>query len=207
MTRHWTSLITLLILLTTFVHGKDKKKILPAYILQARTVVVVVDPEAGISPSDPNANRIAQQEVEKALMNWGRFTPVLDAQTADLVISVRRGNGKAVNPTVGGDPNNRPVIVQPNDSGGIRIGAQQGRNTPLNDPSVGAPPAPQPQTGIAPSEDMFSVYRGQVEYPLDNPPVWRYVAKDGLRAPAVPAVEQFRKVVEETEKQLSQKKP
>jgi hypothetical protein len=207
MTRHWTSLITLLVLLTTFVHGKEKKKILPAYVLRARTIVVVVDPEAGISPLDPNASRIAQQDVEKALVSWGRFTPVMDAQTADLVISIRRGNGKAVNPTVGGDPNNRPVRVQPNDSGGIRIGVQQGKNTPLNDPSAGTPPAPQPQTEIAPSEDMFSVYRGQVEYPLDSPPVWRYVAKDALRAPSVSAVEQSRKVIEETEKQLSQKKP
>ena len=206
MTRHWASLITLLVLLTTSVHGKDKKKILPAYVLQARTVLVMLDPEAGISPSDPNANRTAQQDVEKALMNWGRFTPVTDAQTADLVISIRRGNGKAVNPTIGGVPNDRPVLVQPNDSG-IRIGAQQGKNTPVTDPSVGAPPTPHPQTEIGPSDDMFSVYHGQVEYPLDSPPAWRYVAKDSLRSPSVPAVEQFRKAIEETEKQLSQKKP
>ena len=207
MTRHWASLITLLVLLTTSVHGKDKKKILPAYVLQARTVLVVVDPDAGISPLDG----IAQQDVEKALMNWGRFTPVMDAQTADLVISIRRGHGKAVNPTIGGVPNDRPVLVQPNDSG-IRIGAQQGKNTPVTDPSVGAPPTPHPQIETGPSEDMFSVYRGQVEYPLDSPPVWRYVAKDALRSPSVPvsvpvsvpAVEQFRKVIEETEKQLSQ---
>jgi hypothetical protein len=206
MTRNWVSLMTLLVLLTTSVHGKDKKKILPAYVLQARTVLVMVDPEAGISPLDPNANRIAQQDVEKALMNWGRFTPVMDAQTADLVVSIRRGHGKAANPTIGGVPNDRPVLVQPNDSG-IRIGAQQGKNTPVTDPSVGGPPTPHPQTEIGPSEDMFSVYRGQVEYPLDSPPAWRYVAKDALRSPSVPAVEQFRKVIEETEKQLSQKKP
>jgi hypothetical protein len=120
MTRNWVSLMTLLVLLTTSVHGKDKKKILPAYVLQARTVLVMVDPEAGISPLDPNANRIAQQDVEKALMNWGRFTPVTDAQTADLVVSIRRGHGKAANPTIVGVPNDRPVLVQPNDSG-IRI--------------------------------------------------------------------------------------
>lgn len=71
MTRHWASLITLLVLLTTSVHGKDKKKILPAYVLQARTVLVVVDPDAGISLLDPNANRIAQENVEKALGSGG----------------------------------------------------------------------------------------------------------------------------------------
>lgn len=206
MSRHWASLITLLVLLTTSVQGKDKKEILPAYVLEARTVLVVVDPEAGISPLAPNANRIAQEDVEKALMNWGRFTPVMDAQTADLVISIRRGQGKAVNPTIGGIPNDRQVLVQPNDSG-IRIGVQRGKNTPITDASVGAAPAPHPRTEIGPSEDMFSVYRGQVDYPLDSPPVWRCVAKDALRSPFVPAVEQFRKAIEETQKQLSQKKP
>ena len=206
MVRHWPSLIALLVLLTVSLQAKDKKKILPAYVLQARTVLVVVDPDAGISPSNPNENRIAQGDVEKALVNWGRFSPVMDAQTADLVISVRRGHGKAVNPKIGGIPNDRPVVMQPSDSG-IRVGAQQGKNTPVTDPSVAPPAGPHPGAEIGPSEDTLLVYRGQVQYPLDAPPVWRYTAKDALSAPAVPAVEQFRKAIEESEKQLSSKKP
>lgn len=206
MQRHWSPLILLLLLLIPSAYAKDKKKILPAYVLQARTVLVVIDPDAGISPANPNENRVAQADVEKALANWGRFTPVMDAQTADLVISIRRGHGRAVSPTIGSVPNDRPVIMQPNDSG-IRIGAQQGRNTPITDPSAMPPTSPHPQTEIGPSEDTFTVYRGQVEYPLDAPPVWRFGAKDALSDPAVPAVAQFRKAIEETEKQISQKKP
>jgi hypothetical protein len=206
MARHWSSLIALFVLLTTSLQAKDEKTILPAYVLQARTVLVVVDPNAGISPANPNENRMAREDVEKALMNWGRFRPVMDAQTADLVISVRRGHGKAVNPTIGGVPNDRPVILQPNDSG-IRVGAQQGRNTPVTDPNAAPPMGPHAQTEIGPSEDTLIVYRGQVEHPLDSPPVWRYVAKDALNSSAVPAVAQFRKVIEEDQKQLSQKKP
>jgi len=206
MLRHWFPLILLLALLTPFAQAKDKKKVLPAYVLRARTVLVVIDPDAGISPANPNENRIAREDVEKALANWGRFTPVMDAQTADLVILIRRGHARAVNPTIGGVPNDRPVLVQPNDAG-IRIGAQQGRNTPVTDPSAMPPSSPHPQSEIGPSEDTFAVYRGQVEYPLDAPPVWRYSAKDALSDPAVPAVAQFRKAIEETEKQLSQKKP
>jgi hypothetical protein len=206
MARHWSSLIVLFVLLTMSLQAKDKKKTLSAYVLQARTVLVVVDPDAGISPANPNENRIAREDVEKALMNWGRLKPVMDAQTADLVVSVRRGHGKALNPTIGGVPDDRPVILQPNDSG-IRVGAQQGKNTPVTDPNVAPPMGPHAQTEIGPSDDMLTVYRGQVKYPLDAPPVWRYVAKDALSSPAVPAVAQFRKAIEEAEQQLSKKKP
>jgi len=49
-----------------------------------------------------------------------------------------------------------------------------------------------------------------VESPLNRAPLWRYVAKNGLRSPDVPAVEEFRKALAEAEKQLQkqqQKKP
>ncbi len=64
---------------------------------------------------------------------------------------------------------------------------------------------PRISNEIGRAEDTFEVYRGGIKYPLDSSPVWRYSAKDALRAPNVPAVEQFRKVVAEAEKQ--QKKP
>ena len=101
--------------------GKDKKKIiLPKDVLEARTVLVVIDPDAGIAVDAPNANRTAQEDVEKALMSWGRFTLATDVSTADLIISVRRGNGKTAQPTIGGVPtNNRPVIFEPTDSGWV----------------------------------------------------------------------------------------
>jgi hypothetical protein len=40
---------------------------------------------------------------------------------------------------------------------------------------------------------------------VDYAPVWNYSAKDGLKAPSVAAVEQFRKAVEESEKAAAQK--
>jgi hypothetical protein len=56
---------------------------------------------------------------------------------------------------------------------------------------------------------MFEVYRGKVEYPLDNAATWRYIAKDSLKSPNVPAVAEFRKLIAEAEKQqqAQQKKP
>src|SRR5579859_7798042 len=88
--------------------AKDKKKIvLPTDILEARTVLVVIDPDAGIALDSPNANRTARDAVERALMNWGRFRLADDVATADLIISIRKGNGKMAQPTIGGIPNNR----------------------------------------------------------------------------------------------------
>jgi hypothetical protein len=182
--------------------GKDKKKvILPADVLEARTVLVVVDPDAGIALDAPMANRTAQEDVEKALMNWGRFNIAPDASTADLIISVRKGNGRIAQPTVGGIPtNNRPVILEPTDSG-IGMGGHTGNPSQTGDPTNSQPGIPHPQAEVGPAEDMFVVYRGKRDNALESPAVWRYIAKDALRSPGVPAVEAFRKLIAEAEKQ------
>jgi hypothetical protein len=181
--------------------GKDKKSILPTYVLNAQTVLVLIDPEAGTPMNAPLANKTAQDDVEKALMKWGRLKPVLDGYTADLVITVRKGSDKVVQPTVGGLPtNDRPVIVQPTDSG-IRLGGQKGQPPGTPDSTR---TAPGPQVEVAPREDVFAVYEGRVDAPLERSPVWRYARKDALRSPSVPAVEEFRKAIEEAEKQQQQ---
>jgi len=45
-----------------------------------------------------------------------------------------------------------------------------------------------------------------VPTPLERAPVWRYVAKDGLRGPDVRAVAEFKKAVDEAVKQQQQRK-
>ena len=50
---------------------------------------------------------------------------------------------------------------------------------------------------------MFAVYRGTPLNPLDAPAVWRFTAKGALASPEVPAVEAFRRLVAESEKQLA----
>lgn len=100
----------------------------------------------------------------------------------------------------GGPGNDRPVIIQPSD-GGIRIGGQSGTPPPVTSLPQPQQPGPRLGTEVGPDEDLFEVYRGNVEYPLDSPPVWRYLGKNALLPPTVPAVEQFRKVIEQAEKQ------
>lgn len=189
--------------------AKDKNKsTLPAYVLNAHTILVVIEPDAGEPLDQPYANATARDSVEKALMDWGRFALVPNGEESDLVIAVRTGNGRTMRPTVKGGPiDQRPGSAQGSDST-IRIGAQQGQAPPLTDP-MGSPPnhGPQISNEVGPSEDSFEVYRGGVQYPLDAPAVWRYSAKDCLRPPNVSAVEQFRKAISDAEKAQPPKKP
>ncbi len=189
--------------------AKDKNKpLLPGYILQARTIRVVIDPDAGEPLDNPSANYIARENVEKALTEWGRFDILMDGQESDLVIMVRTGDGRGMRPTVrGGTIDQRGGVGQSTDST-VRIGAQHGPPPSMNDPM--APPNRGPRIGneVGPSEDTFEVYQGQVQHPLDSSPGWRYIAKDCLRSPKVTAVEEFRKALAEAEKPKAQpKKP
>src|ERR1700683_4021449 len=98
LSRKVTAALALLVL-SLSAHAKDKKKVLlPADVLKDRTVLVIVDPSAGVDAENPNANRLARVNVEQALDKWGRFTPVQEGFTADLIIMVRKGNGKIVQP-------------------------------------------------------------------------------------------------------------
>ncbi len=200
--------LLLTVLVAPLGSAKDKSRInLPADVLHAHTVLVVVNPQAGEQLTDPNANRQAQEDVEKALTRWGRFDLVMEARSADLVIAVRRGSGKTVTPTMKGGPiDQRPVILQPQD-GSIRIGSQRGQPPDLTRPEAGGSDAsPHVQTEIGSQDDLFEVYRGGIDYPLDGSPVWRYIAKDALRAPSVAAVEQFRKAIGQAVQAAAKKK-
>ena len=203
--------ITAIILCSAVAPAKDK--ILPVDVLRARTVLVVVDPTAGVDARDPNANRAAREDVEKALDQWGRFTLVQEASTADLIITVRRGNGKFIQRTIGGTPINGTPPV----SGGTtttptqtttRAAVRLGPGNPNDPSSAGTQPStPEPQIEAGSPQDMFVVYRGSngspYWSPLDTPPVWRYSSKDALESPSVPAVEVFRKLIAKSEKQLA----
>ena len=188
--------------------AKDKNRSsLPEYVLRARTVRVVIHPGAGEPLDQPRANTTARENVEKALMDWGRFELVLDGQESDLVIAVRTGNGNSMRPTVKGGPiDQRPGVAQAGDSS-IRIGGQRGQIPSASDPGQSSPnTGPQISNEIGPSDDAFEVYSGGPDA-LNAPPVWRYIAKNCLRAPGVSAVAEFRKAVAEAEKPQPQKKP
>lgn len=68
-----------------------------------------------------------------------------------------------------------------------------------------------PGSEVGSADDLMEVYRGgqplpgdasrdATQYPLDEPPVWVYTAKDALKSPKLEAVAEFRKAVEAAEK-------
>jgi len=205
MQRRLSALLTVGLLVAVPVLAKEKKdKVLPPYILQARTVAVIVDPSAGVDPEDPRANQVAQKDVETALMNWGRFQPVMGATGADLIIVIRRGNGRLVDSTIS-DPrqNSRAGVINPTDNG-IGVGAQRGAQPNMGGSDSGQRPpqaqVPHPEMEIGGVADSFTVFDGKVERPLDGAPGWRYTGEEGLHPHNVPAVEAFRKAVDAGDK-------
>ena len=207
-------LLTFVLVATSLaIAGPKKKDQLPVYVLKAHTAMVIIDPNAGTSLTDPLANKTAQDEVEKALMKWGRLSLVMDPRSADLVIVIRKGSGKLVQPTVGGVPtNDRPVIVQQTDRS-IRLGGQQGRAPGSPQQPSPQDTSPTPQMEVTPPDDMFTVYEGQSEGAIDQRPIpidqrpiaWRFVSKNALHSPDVPAVSEFRKAIESAEKDQKSK--
>jgi hypothetical protein len=195
-------------LLVSLGYAKDKKATLPAYVLSAKTVAVIIDPNAGISVDDPRANQDAQKDVEAALLNWGRFEPVQSRQTADLIIVLRKGNGRMMNEIPDPRQNNRVGMVSPTGNG-VPMGGQNSPQPGMSgQPGMGSgQQTPSPQTEIGQADDSFVVYKGGDEPPLETPPAWRYVGADGLSPHSVPAVAAFRKAVENAEKAAAAKKP
>jgi hypothetical protein len=195
-------------LLVTLGFAKDKKNALPAYVLSAKTVAIIIDPSAGISIDNPRANDEAQKDVEAALLSWGRFEPVMSPQTADLIIVLRRGSGRMMNETMPDPGNDRVGGITPTGNGGS-MGGQRGPQPGIaGGPGMGpGQQSPNSQAEIGQADDWFVVYKGGEEKPLEAPPAWRYVAMDALSPHLVPAVAVFRKAVENAEKAAAAKKP
>ena len=196
MTRRFCSLLALILLLTGSALTKQKKPRIPDYVLHAQTVVVTIEPDRDEPLDNPNANRQARENVERALMGWGRFKIVPDGQPSDLVVGIRIGNDKPLRPTIKGGPlDDNP-----------RIG-QRSQGPPLGGQPDADSRSPRITNEIGPTADLFYVYRGDVANPLSSSALWHDAAKDGLRPPQIQAVEEFRKAIADAEKSKTANAP
>jgi hypothetical protein len=194
MAKRWFALIALGFLVS-FGFAKDKNKnTVPAYVLQAKTVAVIVDPEAQFSRDDPHADFMAQKGVEAALLKWGRFQLVSEARDADLLVVVRKGNGRSMDDMT---PDSRQG------NGGVdspRTGTMpQQPGMPGN--GTGQPP---PGTGFGITQDSFTVFKSGDD-PRSATPGWKYFGENGLDPGTVPAVAAFKKAIAAAEKAASEK--
>jgi hypothetical protein len=178
--------------------GKDKKKNpVPDDVLQAKTVVVVIDPGALAGRELLVANQKALENTEKALTKWGRLALVKSATDADLIVTVRAGMQQGGSGRMAG-----PRMGETTDSGLWVGGSQVSSPQAGSAGGAGSEPAGMGRDSVQ-TPDFFAIYRGKRENPLSQPAVWKYGSVDALRAPDVPAVAEFRKLIEETEKEKS----
>jgi hypothetical protein len=177
-------------------------------VLDARTIAVVAYPSQ--AAADSQENQRSRLEVQNALRQWGKYEVVADPAVTDLIIVVRKGHAQAA--TTGGPTGASPTTIDPLGSGGVNIGVHRGPNQPLSrtdSSQIGSGPLHGAEAGS--EDDLLEVYRGSqplpgdgsrnaTPYPLDEPPVWVYTAKDALKSPKIEAVAEFRKAVEAAEK-------
>ncbi|HKQ88454.1 MAG TPA: hypothetical protein VJS43_16980 [Candidatus Acidoferrales bacterium] len=183
-------------LLAAVVSARPKHKketVLPDFVWQARSVAVVILPDSPEPANDPLANHKAQENVEDAFLKWGRFRLEQERSVADLIIAVRKGSGKLATPTISHGPMDSPpgTIEATDDT--IRIGVKT-RGT------AAAEPVPGVEVGAA--DDLLEVFQAG-----SDAPIWKYSAKDALKAPGMPAVGKFREAVEEAEQAAKKQQP
>jgi len=115
----------------------------------------------------PPEDRQAVSDVEDAVRKWGRYTLVYERENADLILLVRKGR-----------------LAGAQEGVGVHLGSG-----PLT-PSIGSITA----ADAGDPRDTLAVYRA--EQGLDSSPIWRGIETDGLKAPGMKLVSEFKDKVE-----------
>lgn len=168
--------IGLLFVFVLALKAEDKTAI-SAVVKNATYVMVTTYSGDVFSPKVSPDDRHAIQNVQDAIQKWGRYKLVYKAGEADLILLVRTGRLAEV-------------------KGGVQAGTQRvGDTTSRSHGSAIGGEVGDPQ-------DTLEVY--MASQGINGPPLWRGRAQDGLKAPGMQLVQEFRSKVEASEKK---KKP
>lgn len=170
------------------VQAKNKKQSgVPAVFGQARYVYVeAVDGKE----FDPNLNppdREAIADVRDALTDWHRYTLTTERDQADLVIVVRKGRVASTDVAV--SPRGGSSSPSLGGSMGTQAPGQGRANAPMGGPGIEA------DAEMGPPDDLFEVCQINQNGKLSTP-LWERTMQDGLDAPRVLLLRQFRDAVE-----------
>lgn len=171
--------IWLLLVFALALKAEDKNA-LPAVVKNATYVMVTTHSGDVFSPDVSPEDRHAVQNVQDTIQKWGRYKLVYNRGEADLILVVRTGRLAEV-------------------KGGVQVSTttQRGDGTYRSHGS-----AESIGGEVGDPRDMLEVY--MASQGISGPPLWRGRAADGLKAPGMQLVQEFRSKVEAAEKK---KKP
>jgi hypothetical protein len=189
-------LLPLLFISLAFAKDKDKT-LLPKLVVSARYVMVTTyfgDPvNQPLNLHITAEDRQAVTDVQNAIEKWGRYELAYRPGDADLIIVVRKG--RLLDATVGArihagsrDPMGPNGNTDPNAPD--RSGPNGGIGPNENGPSV----RPEVAADVGDPQDMIAVYATALG--RDTSPLWRGRKGDGLKAPDMHLVAEFRTKVE-----------
>ena len=164
-------------------HAKDKKPLVPAVFAQAQYVYVEAVDGQEFDPNLYPEDRMAIADMRDALEKWKRYTLTVRRSDADLVIVVRKG--RAATGEVG---------IRPPTAGRGQIGTGQ----PTSGGPIGASmggPAVLVGGEVGPADDFFEVCQVNQDG-KKGVPLWERTMPDGLSAPQVLLLQQFKDAVE-----------
>lgn len=189
--RRLLSVCLLLALAATGFAQKNKKKSeIPQSVVVAQFVYVTSFHGDRFDRRTTYEDRQAITNVEEAVQKWGRYRIALRPDEADIMLVVRPGEMAASHMGVG----------IPIDVGGTRIGTTPSGTPTSTGPNIGA----GGDISNAP-DDMLLVSLRAVEPANEASFVWRRSQHNGLFGRNPGLLQEFRKQVEEAEKQA--KKP
>jgi hypothetical protein len=160
--------------------AQDKDAI-PAVVKNATYVMVITNSGDIFSPDVTPDDRHAVQDVQKTIEKWGRYKLVYNPGEADLILVVRTGRIADV-------------------KGGVQVATTTQRAGDRTDRSRASAESIGGEVGDP--QDTLEVY--MASRGINGPPLWRGRALDGLKAPQLRLMQEFRSKVEAPEKK---KKP